>query len=493
MFLALGLLLVGALLAFNERRLGRRALAAARAEGGGPWSLAEAVPPAVPDDDNAWLLLATITNQLTSPPAVRAPSLGAGYVAPGLMRSWKEPLDWTNEAGDRAGWPGLRAELEQHAPDWDVLRTALQRPDYHFPFAYTNGFFDLPQDNLPMVHAARWLLAAGALAVHEGRTEDAVAFTEDLLRLAGHQRRQKLLIGQIVRSAAMTHAFTLTAHLVFEGAADEPQLRRLQEAWTRLEILPVLRPTLHLERVLTEQHARIRGQDRARQLEELEWSEEARDLYGDRAPSPRQLWIKRHLHVPLWRVLWTDHDAARALRRWNRLIAAADVAVNQSWVAAADMLIACDVAQGLVDLDEFAGARRPGWLDRLRCPFALSGVSLAPDTGYVMKSFRMEAMRNLAVTALAAARFRGANGAWPETLDGLVPDFLPIVPRDPMDGHSLRRRLTEGGPVFYSVGNDGEDDGGLLEVATGEMPTLWSGGPGDWMFPRIAPRELPVR
>lgn len=484
MFLALGLLLLGALLVSNERRLGRRALAAALEEGGGPWSLADAVPPSVPDASNAWVLLATITNELISPPAARAPSLGAGFTAPGMMRSWKEPLGWTNEAGDRAGWPGLRAELEQHGPDWDVLRAALKRSDYHFPFGYTNGFFDLPQDNLPSVHAARWLHAAGALAVHEGRTEDAVAFAEDLLRLVGHQRRQTLLIGQIVRSAAMTHAFTLTAHLVFEGAADEPQLRRLQDAWTRLEILPVLRPTLHLERVLTEQHSRIRRRDRARQREELEWSEEARELYGDSAPSRRQLWIKRHLHVPLWRVLLTDHDAARALRQWNRLLTASATAVNESWAAASDTLIACDVADGRLDLDEFAGARRPGWLDKLRCPFALGGASLGPDAGYVETFFRMEALRNLAVTALAAGRFHRAHGEWPETLDALLPGFLPEVPRDPMDGRPLRLRLAEGEPVFYSVGPDGKDDGGRLSEELGEMINPWFAGP-DWVFPRV--------
>jgi hypothetical protein len=324
--------------------------------------------------------------------------------------------------------------------------------------------------------------------VHEGRTEDAVACTEDLLRLVGHQRRQTLLIGQIVRSAAMIHAFTLTAHLVFEDAADEPQLFRLQDAWTRLEILPVLRPTLHLERVLTEQHSRIRRQDRARLSEELEWSDEARELYGDRAPSRRQLWIKRHLHTPVWRVLWTDHDAARALRRWNRLMEAAATAVNESWSAASDTLIACDVAAGRLDLDEFAGARRPDWIEKLRCPFALSGESLAPDASYVERFFRMEAMRNLAVTALAGSRFRSARGAWPESLDALLPDFVPEIPRDPMDGRALRLQLTEGGPLFYSAGADGKDDGGKLHEDAGEMTNPWFAGP-DWVFPRIEPAE----
>ncbi|MFN0066118.1 MAG: hypothetical protein ACKVYV_00635, partial [Limisphaerales bacterium] len=409
--------------------------------------------------------------------------------APGLMRSWKKPLDWTNEAGDRAGWPGLRAELEQHGPDWAVLRAALKRPDYHFPFAYTNGFFDLPQDVAPLMQAARWLLAAGAQAVHEGRTEEAVSSTEDLLRLVRHQRRQNLLIGQMARSAAVTHAFTLTAHLVFEGAATEEQLGRLQAEWNQVEPLSALGPTLRLERVIAEQHQRIVLTNRARQLEALEWSEESREIFGEQAPSEASLWLKRHLQLPLWRFLWTDHDAARALRRWNRLIKASDAAVAASWTDEAYALYACDVANGSLEVEGYSEVPRPRWLDRLRCLYSTGGASLAPDSSYVEKFFRMEVMRNLSIAAIAAARFRLAKGEWPGNLEDLVPDFLPAVPRDPMDGENLRLRPTRQGPMIYSVGRDGQDQGGNPRGDDEDGPgRAWFSG-RDWVCPRIEPAE----
>jgi ABC-type transport system involved in multi-copper enzyme maturation permease subunit len=68
-----------------------------------------------------------------------------------------------------------------------------------------------------------------------------------------------------------------------------------------------------------------------------------------------------------------------------------------------------------------------------------------------------------AVVALAVERYRRKYGRWPDTLDALVPAFLPEVPLDPHDGKRLRyRRLTDG-VVIYSVGPDLIDDGGKLD------------------------------
>src|SRR5205085_10074692 len=67
-----------------------------------------------------------------------------------------------------------------------------------------------------------------------------------------------------------------------------------------------------------------------------------------------------------------------------------------------------------------------------------------------------------AVAALAVERHRLARGAWPASLDALVPDFLPGVPDDPFDGRPLRYRRLADGVVVYSVGPDGADDGGNL-------------------------------
>jgi ABC-type transport system involved in multi-copper enzyme maturation permease subunit len=66
-----------------------------------------------------------------------------------------------------------------------------------------------------------------------------------------------------------------------------------------------------------------------------------------------------------------------------------------------------------------------------------------------------------ALVMTALERYRLAHGRWPETLDGLVPALLPAIPKDPYDGRPLRYRLVADGVVIYSVGPDGQDDGGV--------------------------------
>jgi hypothetical protein len=84
------------------------------------------------------------------------------------------------------------------------------------------------------------------------------------------------------------------------------------------------------------------------------------------------------------------------------------------------------------------------------------------------------ALMRAAIAALAAERYRRQHGRWPDTLDALVPEFLPEVPLDPHDGKRLRYRRLEEGVVIYSVGPNLTDDGGILDrqphfggVATG--------------------------
>ena len=58
-------------------------------------------------------------------------------------------------------------------------------------------------------------------------------------------------------------------------------------------------------------------------------------------------------------------------------------------------------------------------------------------------------------------RFRIAHdGKLPSALAELVPQYLAAVPTDPFDGKPLRFRPLAKGFVVYSLGEDGDDDGG---------------------------------
>lgn len=76
--------------------------------------------------------------------------------------------------------------------------------------------------------------------------------------------------------------------------------------------------------------------------------------------------------------------------------------------------------------------------------------------------------RDAALTALALETQRRRDGAWPESLEALVPSLLPAVPLDPFDGRPLRYRPPPPGssdgarPLIYSVGVDEVDEGGRL-------------------------------
>ncbi|MFM8890369.1 MAG: hypothetical protein ACKOTB_01890 [Planctomycetia bacterium] len=87
---------------------------------------------------------------------------------------------------------------------------------------------------------------------------------------------------------------------------------------------------------------------------------------------------------------------------------------------------------------------------------------LAPALSHVMRSqVKAEAVHRAAAVLVAATRARLAAGSLPDSPDRLVPQALPAVPRDPFTGEGpLRSQRSDGFWTVYSVGPDGEDDGG---------------------------------
>lgn len=89
----------------------------------------------------------------------------------------------------------------------------------------------------------------------------------------------------------------------------------------------------------------------------------------------------------------------------------------------------------------------------------------------------------LARTVCAVERYRLAHGGYPDSLHELVPAYMDAVPRDVIDGQPLRYRK-EGSDSFvlYSIGLDGNDDGGALADWRSDE---WI-RQGDWCWPQPA-------
>ncbi len=94
-----------------------------------------------------------------------------------------------------------------------------------------------------------------------------------------------------------------------------------------------------------------------------------------------------------------------------------------------------------------------------------------------MKYAAIHARLRVDLAAIAAQAFHAEHGVYPASLDALVPDYLPEVPRDPFAdapllsvahdpvsrAHPAAGREPEGARVLtiYSVGPDGDDDHGV--------------------------------
>ncbi len=105
---------------------------------------------------------------------------------------------------------------------------------------------------------------------------------------------------------------------------------------------------------------------------------------------------------------------------------------------------------------------------------------------------RMVAHRGGALVGVALERHRREHDAWPASLDALVPDYLASVPADLVDGMPIRYVVSDGRPIVYSLGSDGDDDAGspAFEASTW-MFSQNLGYDGDWWLFPWHPDDLP--
>lgn len=98
-------------------------------------------------------------------------------------------------------------------------------------------------------------------------------------------------------------------------------------------------------------------------------------------------------------------------------------------------------------------------LGRMR--YVMTGLTLPAIKTCVDAAARVDGSNRCLDAAIAVDQFRRREGRLPETLDELVPDFLPAVPRDPFDGQAIRYVVKQDGYLIYTCGSNRIDDGGV--------------------------------
>lgn len=113
------------------------------------------------------------------------------------------------------------------------------------------------------------------------------------------------------------------------------------------------------------------------------------------------------------------------------------------------------------------------WLDEQESEklFGFSSVPKHPIShlllGALHRAFVEEGAGSVQLRAarvgLTIELFRLKHGKLPAKLSDLVPEYIKAIPADPFDGKPLRFKKLDKGYVLYSVGENGEDDGGSDE------------------------------
>ncbi len=116
------------------------------------------------------------------------------------------------------------------------------------------------------------------------------------------------------------------------------------------------------------------------------------------------------------------------------------------------------------------GEQIESWTTLEQSRFAVLKV-LMPAMGVVVRTGEVvRGQREGILLGIALELHRRDTGDWPATLDVLSPQYLPRLPVDRLTGKPLTYRITDSGPLIYSIGVDGDDDGGRppVDPDTGE-------------------------
>ncbi len=90
---------------------------------------------------------------------------------------------------------------------------------------------------------------------------------------------------------------------------------------------------------------------------------------------------------------------------------------------------------------------------------------------------RMIAQADGARLAIALRQYGAAHGAYPETLDALVPEHIEALPEDPFSGEDFQYAREGEGFVVHSVGEGGKNRGGGGAASRHQSGLVWCVSP----------------
>ena len=409
-------------------------------------------------------------------------------------------------------WDENKAWLDEVTPALDIVREASRRPvlgkllaaeqdeDIARADAAKNGWnyvADAPVENPTLIEVllpelgymrtfAQDLTSDSFYAMEEGDTARAIDNIETSLRIAEHSAASGTIIGQLVQIAIENLMSNATLQLIdaYPDAFSAADLARLQDAF-----MTIGRDGMPADGGLTRLSLNI-------SLERAMFYDIVQRTYSDNGNGNGHMTVEG---VKMMSMLSSMSGSNGALT------AEAIPAVLFS-VSRKDLVTKYDdymdrfeayVAQWPWERDATtnfdAEVERLAGNTIMRSRYALMTILLPALSRAATTIDQANTRRDATIAAIALNRWRLDHGAFPSSLEAMVPDLLPRLPLDMVDGKPLRYVLTAAGPVLYSLGSDGDDDGGTRgdderKVMAGQSNST----DGDWVLYPVLPPKEPV-
>jgi hypothetical protein len=328
-------------------------------------------------------------------------------------------------AEERRGLAGLVVTNETVL---DMLQAVPASGRSRYPIDLKQGFSTLLPHLAKVKQATAVLCAQALLQAGDGENEQAVKSVAAAARVADSLSQEPIVISQLVRAACWESVLLACEQMLGCTRLTEEQLASLQQMMNGAENPEAL--------------ARGLAGEQAFGIAVFSDPKEEAGLFAGSYGTPAAQGDRMRAN------LFVGLAKASGVFKKDRAFYLALMATN---IAAAEL----PYPQRLEVSRQAASVAAPGRL------LVVSSMLLPALAKAVIRDADQVAHLRAARAALAVERFRRTHdGMPPESLEALVPSLLATVPADPYDGKPLRFKKLEPGYVVYSIGSDGQDDGG---------------------------------
>ncbi|MDB6174590.1 MAG: hypothetical protein JWL59_3901 [Chthoniobacteraceae bacterium] len=393
-------------------------------------------------------------------PAERKPATflggfpGQGFVDLTVWRDYFVHSKFLADPGPTAAGDVLLA-LERFSPLLDSLHKAGLQPTGQFPVPWNRGF-EAELSHLGIFQNATTLRAL-RLSARLNKRESAAAYEEwhDILRMYRAIQNEPSLIAGLVRISFLSQLCSAVRIGLKDEAWDSVELGKMAADLAALNVLEDYTFAVQSERALLNQHLDQIGAAPFWQRHKLIKST-SEDILGIGPDAlPFEPWLERWMPAG-----W---------HRQNQL--AANHCIDTQ-------LARVDLPAQRFDLSDESPASSDWLLQRNPRRFCFGFLRSANVYGGIEKRYVSTwTVVQLARIAIALEQFRSAH-EYPETLEALVPSYLPSLPRELFADLPFLYRKTEDGRFFlYSRALNQKDDGGssdLKKTVTQQSDWVWS-------------------